>query len=1719
MTLRKKPLKRSKPARHGNGSGKTRPKGTVAELRRENALLLSEQREAREQQVATSAVLHVINSSPGELESVFQVILENAVRLCEASFGMLFRLEDGAWRAVAMLGVPPPFAEFWRGGPRQVGARTGLGRIAETRRTVHFADVTTEPADPVFLAAIKLGGFRAAIGVPMLSDEDLIGAIFIYRQEVGPFTDKQISLVSSFAAQAVIAMENARLLSELRESLAQQTATAEVLEIINSSPAELQPVFGAMLERAMDLCEAAYGILWTYDGECFHVAQMRGLPADCAAVFRDPVRQPHPEIGLGRILRGERLVINQDMAAEAVYRSGDPIRRAMVDIAGARSAVQAALRKDDAVLGALVIYRKEIKPFTDKQIALLQNFAAQAVIAIENARLLGELHKRTDDLTESLEYQTATSELLEVISRSTSDIQPVFETIMAAAKRLCDAESGGVAVRLGDLFRYVLTRQTAPEPDAMLMAHNFTVDRSTVIGRTALEGQVVHVLDVTQDPEFDTIVGVGGTRTLLGVPLVQNDQVIGVIVLRRRKVEAFSDRQIALVKTFADQAVIAMENARLLNEQREALEQQTATAEVLKVINSSPGDLAPVFDAMLEKAMRLCGAVFGDLRTYDGERFYPVAARGVPDAYIEYYRGHGVSYGPGTGPARILSGERVVHIPDLIDTEAYRCGDPDRRALVDLGKARASLLVPLLKDSKVAGFIMIYRQEAQAFSDKQIKLLQNFAEQAVIAMENARLLGELRQLTDDLTESLEYQTATSELLEIISRSTADVQPVFDTMLASAAQLCTTTIGGVAIRQGDVFRYVASIGRSAKLDKMVRAHVFNIDRSSAIGRVALSRAVVHIPDVQADPDYSAPTTDASGNRTMLGVPLLREGEVIGVIILVRHKVEPFGERQIALVRTFADQAVIAMENARLLSELRESLEQQTATAEVLAAINSSPGDLTPVFESMLVKAHALCGVEYGSLQLYDGTMFRAVAVHNLPEALAARLREGYVPGPAFQRLIEGADFDQTPDVAESDDPTARTVIESGIRTLLRVALRKDGKLLGQIVAARMEVQPFSDKEIALLRSFASQAVIAMENARLLSELRESLEQQTATSEILQVISRSPTDVRPVLDAVARATLRFCDAQDASISLRDGNEWVRAAHQGAFEGMIGERFALNRQSIVGRAIVDARTIHVPDMNELNPAEWPITRQLAIRIGARSFLVVPLLREGMAVGTVSLRRPVPGPFTDKQIELAEAFAAQAVIAIENVRLFTELRESLEQQTATADILKVIASSPDDVQPVFEAIAERSNKLVDGLSTAVYRLVDDIQHLMSFTPTNPEADAALQALFPSPVSTIFSEAIRKGEVFRIADSEVEFTDDPAFRELARLRGWRSVLMVPLLQDGKAIGLITVTRVEPGLFEDQHVELLKTFADQAVIAISNVRLFQEVQQRTRELSASLEDLRAAQSRLIQSEKLASLGQLTAGIAHEIKNPLNFVNNFAGLSGELLQELKETMDSAIAALSAEVQAEIDEVIDTLSNNLAKIVEHGKRADGIVRGMLEHSRGSTGERRSVDVNGLVGEALNLAYHGARAQDQSFSITLKREFGADIAPIDLVPQDMTRVFLNLFGNGFYAARKRQQDGGESAYRPALKIATRDLGDAVEIRVRDNGTGISPEVRGKLFQPFFTTKPTGEGTGLGLSISYDIVTQQHGGSIEVESEPGQFSEFIVRLPRARRTAAGGQ
>jgi signal transduction histidine kinase len=457
--------------------------------------------------------------------------------------------------------------------------------------------------------------------------------------------------------------------------------------------------------------------------------------------------------------------------------------------------------------------------------------------------------------------------------------------------------------------------------------------------------------------------------------------------------------------------------------------------------------------------------------------------------------------------------------------------------------------------------------------------------------------------------------------------------------------------------------------------------------------------------------------------------------------------------------------------------------------------------------------------------------------------------------------------------------------------------------------------------------------------------------------------------------------------------------------------------------------------------------------------------------------------------------------------------LEESLERQAATAEILKVIASSPSDVQPVFDAIATRSKQLIGGFSCTVFRLIDGIVHLVAYTSVSTAADEVLKGSFPRPVGEMSLFDMAKGQdVFEEPDAEDN--PDARLRELARARGFRSTLFARLMSKGTTIGLIAVTRKQPGSFDPHHVQLLRTFADHAVIAIENARLFEEVQARTRELSQSLDDLRTAQDRLVQTEKLASLGQLTAGIAHEIKNPLNFVNNFSSLSAELIDELKDLLKQE--TLTDKGREELDELTGLLKDNLGKVVQHGRRADSIVKNMLLHSREGSGERRSVDINALVGESLNLAYHGARAENAGFNITLQHDLDPDAGELYLYPQEITRALLNLISNGFYAATKRKGAAADAAFEPVLIATTRNLGEAVEIRIRDNGAGIPPEAREKMFNPFFTTKPTGEGTGLGLSMTHDIVVKQHGGRIDVETEPGAFTELIVILPRDTRGGA---
>ena len=1498
------------------------------------------------------------------------------------------------------------------------------------------------------------------------------GQLVVILGAAGSMTGQAELTPSAVGGETVadLRQQIADLKQQLHESLDQQTATAEVLQVINSSPGDLAPVFESILQKATSLCEAELGFLSTFDGEYFRAVATRGMPEKYIEEYLSESYLPGPNTTHARLVGGEQIVHVTDLSID---KADSPRRRAVVERLGVRTILGVPLYKDDTLVGAFHVYRQEVRPFSGKQIALLQNFAAQAVIAMENARLITETR-------EALDQQTATAEVLQVINSSPGDLAPVFDAMLEKATRLCDAHSGFLWIYDSGRFRAAAARGLPPRYEEFIREPRVP-GPETGIARVARGEPLVHFQDMTAayetgDPLQRASVDLGGFRTILVVPLRKDNALLGGFTIQRQEVRPFSDKQIALLQNFAAQAVIAMENARLITETREALDQQTATAEVLEVINSSPGDLAPVFDAMLEKAMHLCDGAFGMMSTYDGEHFHTGAMRGVPATYAEQHTRNPPHPGPETGLGRIERGEDIVHILDLGDTDAYRTGDPRRRDVVDLGGARTYVAVALRKERKLLGTIAVYRQEVQPFTDKQIALLQNFAAQAVIAIENARLITETR-------EALDQQTATAEVLQVINSSPGDLRPVFDVILEKAHSLCGANQGSLFLSDGEQFLPVAMRGVPEPLAERLRRGLRGSDALSSQPLLAGER-FVHIADMAASGHPGAQASvELGGVRTLLSVPLRKGDALLGMIVAARSEVRPFSDKQIALLENFAAQAVIAIENARLITETREALEQQTATAEVLGVINSSPGDLAPVFEAILEKAHSLCGSDFGSLQLYDNGKFRAVAVRGMRDSLAELLRQPIdpLPGAPPTRLLGGERIVQVADMAvyakhRPDHSRAQATSEHGLRTALYVPLRRDADLLGYITAFRQEVRPFTEKQIALLENFAAQAVIAMENARLITETREALEQQTATTEVLQVINSSPGDLAPVFDAMLEKAMRLCEASFGNIASYDGDcfNFVASAGHSYFDEWVRQnRVARPGPGTGFQRMLDGKQVdHVADIadSEAYRNGYPVRRALVDIGGFHTVLTVALRQENILLGAITVYRREVRPFSDKQIALLQNFAAQAVIAMENARLLDEIRQRQAELRVTFD------NMADGV-------------VMFGAELRLTAWNRNFQELLDL----PDAVLADRPIF--------------ADYLRILAERGEFGTENIEAELNRRlentdQEFRAERTRP---DGRVI------EVRRNAVPDGGFVLIYSDITERKRSEAEIRAARDAAETT------LRDLRAAQANLIQAEKMASLGQLTAGIAHEIKNPLNFVNNFAGLSVELLDELKESAAPGWAALDEDKRAEIDETITMLTSNLEKIAEHGRRADGIVKSMLEHSRGVTGERRKVDLNGLIDEALNLAYHGARAQDQTFNITLERDCGASIAPIELVPQDITRVCLNLFGNGFYAANKRRRDA-EAGFEPVLKVTTRDLGDAVEIRVRDNGIGIPAEIEEKLFQPFFTTKPTGEGTGLGLSISYDIVTQEHGGTIQVESRVGEFTEFTIRLPRSSHAASTG-
>ena len=1231
-------------------------------------------------------------------------------------------------------------------------------------------------------------------------------------------------------------LELQRARDEAAEALERQTATAEILKVIAQSPSDVQPVFDVIVDRAVQLCGARFGRVYRYDGAMVSIVAGHGLSSRArAAVQRVFPRAPDRQTIVGKVILARRPVFVRDIVRD---RFVPALSRKMIRALGTRSQVTVPMLCGDRAIGAITLGWGQPDAFNDAQVALLRTFADQAVIAIENVRLFNETK-------ESLERQTATAQILGAMSGSMRDAKPVFDAIVRSASSLFPR--AGVSLRLlRDGVLHV-------EANIGIDSGPLPVDEKSAAGACVARARTIHLTDLEAAArgEFPRIRQLGlkfGFHSGIYAPLLRDGVAIGAISVLRQEAGGFSEKDVALFNTFADQAVIAIENVRLFNETKESLERQTATAEILKVIAGSPSDVRPVLDAVAQSAATLCAATDAVIHLRDGDMLRMSAHFG--EIATVQSLGDARPLNPDRISGRAVLQGRQLHIHDM---QADVAEFPEGGAMARQSGHHTALATPLMREGAAIGVIVIRRREARPFSDKQIALLQTFADQAVIAIENVRLFNETK-------EALERQTATAEILKVIASSPSDVQPVFDAIAQSALRL----IGGVSARvtrvEGEVLQLAAMTGTNRSAEDVARKFFPVPAKRGYAGRAIETRKPVVVSDIETDPGAHASTREmarAAGYRSVLVVPMVRDAQASGLIHVFRGQTGQFSDHEIALLQTFADQAVIAIENVRLFNETREALERQTATAEILKVIGSSPTNTQPVFEAIVQSGLRLFPGATIGVTLPEGDQVHMVAIANDDPHVAAatkarfpiKLAPDRLHGAAIlaSRIVDIVDAE-----AERQGPYAAGIanfLPTGNRAMTVMPMLRTGVAIGAISVIRAQPGPLSEKQIDLLRTFADQAVIAIENVRLFNETREALERQTATAEILKVIASSPADVQPVFDAIVNSVSRLFDRKAALRTVEPEGLRRRARsydpEPGEFHGPEVE--PLDRTAIVGQAILEGRALQWADTLVDGAASYSLEKAKALSF--RSIASAPLMLKGRAIGVISVSSPTPGRLSEKQMELLATFADQAVIAIENVRLFNETREALERQTATAEILEVIAGSPSDVQPVFDTVAKKSVDLCGGSFGVVTRFDGELIHVEAISGTfSRQAEDKIRHAFPAAPSRrgAASRCILTREIVHMPD----VTQDPEYRPdgVAKAGGIQSILAVPLLREGRALGSVSVARTQRAPFSVHQISLLKTFADQAVIAIENVRLFNETKESLERQTATAEILKVISS-------------------------------------------------------------------------------------------------------------------------------------------------------------------------------------------------------------------------------------------------------------------------------
>ncbi len=1283
-----------------------------------------------------------------------------------------------------------------------------------------------------------------------------------------------------------------------------------------------------------------------------------------------------------------------------------------------------------------------------------------------------ELRRARDEATDALEQQTATSEILRVIARSQSDVQPVFETILSNAGRLCNSRMSAIFRFDGKLVHLAATHNWSAEALAeVARKYPMAPDPSLMSGRAVLSKSVVRVADTHDDSEYNrSSAAAGGWRRMLAVPMLREGEPIGAFVMAWPEPGETSEHHVDLLQTFADQAVIAVENVRLFNETREALERQTATAEILGAISGSISDTKPVFDRILQSCEQLfAGRVVGINVVGDDNKIHIGAYRGEGGKKLAEIFPLPVDENSGSGAAIVRC--EVLHYPDV--ENGPEVPPPTRQGCMAVG-IKSAIFAPMISEEGGVGAIFVGRRYAIPFSDKEIELLQSFANQAAIAIKNVKLIRETRA-------ALERQTATAEILRVISSTPSDAQPVFDAIVENTQRLISGKSTVLLLRRDSQAVVAGYSGRNLE-DLPDQVRNVPLDRSKNFpSRAILEGEVVHVPDWQGDdvPEFEKLVGRAYGIRSGLMVPLLRNGEGIGAIVVFRVEAGPFREKEIALLQSFADQAVIAIENVRLFNETKEALERQTATAEILKVISSSPTDVQPVFNAIARNANILCSGLFANVFRFDGELLHiSASAQNAPQALDI-LQSTYPARPSAAqvsgRVVLSNTIVRMEDALADPDYDHRFADSGGWRRILGVPMLRDGNPIGAIVVGWSEPGPIQQRHEDLLRTFADQAVIAIENVRLFNETKEALERQTATAEILKVISSSPTDTQPVFDAIVNSGLMLFSGAGVGISVAEDGELRVVATAGNLGASgVGIRLPISRESASGMAIVEGRVVNIKDTEA--PDAPPHARDNGRKLGVRSMTLAPMFREGESIGAIGVILKNPGGLDDKQITLLKTFADQAVIAIENVRLFKELQsrtealtKSVGQLTALGEVGQAISSTLD-LETVLKTIVSRAVQLtlLDGGSIYEY---DERTETFRLQAAENMADELVEEVRRNP--------IRKGdgavghtavtlEAAQVPDI-LEDSYKSARKELLIQAGYRAILVVPLLREDHLLGALLVNRAKPGRFPSEVVELLKTFATQSAMAIQNARLFREIAEKSKQLE----------------EASQHKSQFLASMSHELRTPLNAILGF----NEMI----------LGQVYGEVPADMQEPLNDIQTS-------GKHLLRLINNVLDLAKIEAGRME-----------LSLQDYSVHDTVESVRSTL-RPLAADkgLEFLATLPDDLplaygdsgriTQCLMNLAGNSLKFTKIGKVE---------ISVALKD--GMLVYRVADTGIGIPPEKIGSLFTEFKQTDATIAseygGTGLGLSISRKFV-EMHGGRIWVESELGKGSAFIFELPLRART-----